>query len=120
MNVEIGAEAALFPEKEYINGIAVAVCGLHIIHNRLNFIHTRINFIHNRINFIHNRIYFIRTRLIYIIRIKHQHLISFQALSSPQLSFFLEDALRPVVTTVSHAVFCAALNIKNYSYLRLD
>jgi hypothetical protein len=24
--VEIGAEAALFPEKEYINGIAVAVC----------------------------------------------------------------------------------------------
>jgi hypothetical protein len=28
MNVEIGAEAALFPEKEY-NGIAVAVCGQH-------------------------------------------------------------------------------------------
>jgi hypothetical protein len=27
MNVEIGAEAALFPEKEYINGIAVAVPG---------------------------------------------------------------------------------------------
>jgi hypothetical protein len=25
MNVEIGAEAALFPEKEYINVIAVAV-----------------------------------------------------------------------------------------------
>jgi hypothetical protein len=25
MNVEIGAEAALFPEKEYVNGIAVAV-----------------------------------------------------------------------------------------------
>jgi hypothetical protein len=25
MNVEIGAEAALFPEKEYIKGIAVAV-----------------------------------------------------------------------------------------------
>jgi hypothetical protein len=25
MNVEIGAEAALFPEKDYINGIAVAV-----------------------------------------------------------------------------------------------
>jgi hypothetical protein len=24
MNVEIGAEAAQFPEKEYINGIAVA------------------------------------------------------------------------------------------------
>jgi hypothetical protein len=27
MNVEIGAEAAQFPEKEYINGIAVAVWG---------------------------------------------------------------------------------------------
>ncbi len=26
MNVEIGAEAALLPEKEYINGIAVALC----------------------------------------------------------------------------------------------
>jgi hypothetical protein len=26
MNGEIGAKAALFPEKEYINGIAVAVC----------------------------------------------------------------------------------------------
>jgi hypothetical protein len=25
MNVEIGAETALFPEKEYIKGIAVAV-----------------------------------------------------------------------------------------------
>ncbi len=25
MNVEIGAEAALFPEKEYISGILVAV-----------------------------------------------------------------------------------------------
>ncbi len=25
MNVEFGAEAALFPEKEYMNGIAVAV-----------------------------------------------------------------------------------------------
>jgi hypothetical protein len=25
MNAEIGAEAALFPEKEYINGIAIAV-----------------------------------------------------------------------------------------------
>jgi hypothetical protein len=26
MNVEIGAEATLFPEKKYIYGIAVAVC----------------------------------------------------------------------------------------------
>jgi len=25
MNVEIGAEAALFPEMEYLNGVAVAV-----------------------------------------------------------------------------------------------
>jgi hypothetical protein len=25
MNVEIGVEAALFPKKEYLNGIAVAV-----------------------------------------------------------------------------------------------
>ncbi len=31
MNVEIGAEAALFPEKEYIKGIFVAV---HIIDAR--------------------------------------------------------------------------------------
>jgi hypothetical protein len=30
MNVEIGTEAALFPEKEYINGIAVAVRG-HVV-----------------------------------------------------------------------------------------
>jgi hypothetical protein len=26
MNVEIGADAALFPEKEYIKGIFAAVC----------------------------------------------------------------------------------------------
>jgi hypothetical protein len=30
MNVEIGAEAAQFPEKEYINGIAVAVKVVHL------------------------------------------------------------------------------------------
>jgi hypothetical protein len=31
MNVEIGVEAAPFPEKEYINGIAVAVyVGLYV------------------------------------------------------------------------------------------
>jgi hypothetical protein len=34
MNVEIGAEAALFPEKEYINGIAVAVRGSIITQTR--------------------------------------------------------------------------------------
>jgi hypothetical protein len=31
MNVEIGAEAALFPEKEYINGIFVAVHALLLV-----------------------------------------------------------------------------------------
>jgi hypothetical protein len=39
MNVEIGAEAALFPEKEYINGIAVAVqstCDKKLPHIGLN------------------------------------------------------------------------------------
>jgi hypothetical protein len=30
MNVEIGAEAALFHEKEYINGILVAVFRVHL------------------------------------------------------------------------------------------
>jgi hypothetical protein len=35
MNVEIGAEAALFPEKEYINGIAVAV-NAKIVVNHVN------------------------------------------------------------------------------------
>jgi hypothetical protein len=34
MNVEIGAEAAQFPEKEYINGIAVAVLAEPIPCNR--------------------------------------------------------------------------------------
>jgi hypothetical protein len=32
MNVENGAEAALFPEKEYINGIAVAVYHVEILY----------------------------------------------------------------------------------------
>jgi hypothetical protein len=31
MNVEIGAEAALFPEKDYISGIFVAVPYIHCI-----------------------------------------------------------------------------------------
>jgi hypothetical protein len=31
MNVEIGAEASLFPEKKYISGIFVAVCEKHNI-----------------------------------------------------------------------------------------
>jgi hypothetical protein len=33
MNAEIGAEAALFPEKEYINGIAVAVWSFKKVSN---------------------------------------------------------------------------------------
>ncbi len=36
MNVEFGAEAALFPEKEYINGIAVAVHELFPFENIFN------------------------------------------------------------------------------------
>jgi hypothetical protein len=39
MNVEIGAEAALFPEKEYIKGIFVAVhdvSGLYVQHMEKN------------------------------------------------------------------------------------
>jgi hypothetical protein len=35
MNVEIGAEAALFPEKEYINGIAIAVCVFFSLHSTI-------------------------------------------------------------------------------------
>jgi hypothetical protein len=41
MNVEIGAEAALFPEKEYRNGIAVAVHHLSMnppVHVRLSLV----------------------------------------------------------------------------------
>ncbi len=33
MNVEIGSEAAQFPEKEYVNGIAVAVCTKYLCPN---------------------------------------------------------------------------------------
>ncbi len=40
MNVEIGAEAALFPEKEYINGIAVAVYRLANAMFRINDMYT--------------------------------------------------------------------------------
>jgi hypothetical protein len=37
MNVEIGAEAALFPEKEYIKGIFVAVwTKLHFLYIYVN------------------------------------------------------------------------------------
>ncbi len=36
MNVEIGAEAAQFPEKEYINGIAVAVYQLLYLNMKLS------------------------------------------------------------------------------------
>jgi hypothetical protein len=37
MNVEIGAEAAQFPEKKYINGIAVAVRVPNILHRKLAY-----------------------------------------------------------------------------------
>jgi hypothetical protein len=33
MNVEIGAEAALFPEKEYMNGIFIAVRARNVMLN---------------------------------------------------------------------------------------
>jgi hypothetical protein len=37
MNVEIGAEAAQFPEKEYINGIVVAVYALALVPLTVNY-----------------------------------------------------------------------------------
>jgi hypothetical protein len=40
MNVEIGAEAALFPEKEYINGIAVTVKGIPIIWGNVQIVNS--------------------------------------------------------------------------------
>jgi hypothetical protein len=47
MHVEIGAEAALFPEKEYINRIAVAVhwkwVKRVILKNNYTVIHFRLN-----------------------------------------------------------------------------
>jgi hypothetical protein len=39
MNVEFGAEAAIFPEKEYINGIAVAVYLLVALHHGIKKIY---------------------------------------------------------------------------------
>jgi hypothetical protein len=40
MNVEVGAEAALFPEKEYINGIFVTVYHKYLIRSkRLNLLY---------------------------------------------------------------------------------
>jgi hypothetical protein len=38
MNVEIGAQAALFPEKEYINGIFVAVHAFLVNGARVSFV----------------------------------------------------------------------------------
>jgi hypothetical protein len=47
MNVEIGAEAAQYPEKEYINGIAVAVGHQPFIRTFESLSHTSI-LIHHR------------------------------------------------------------------------
>jgi hypothetical protein len=38
--VKIGAEAALFPEKEYINGIAVAVWTLYISYGETGWVYS--------------------------------------------------------------------------------
>jgi hypothetical protein len=38
MNVETGAEAAQFPEKEYIDGIAVAVRSMDRVQNLRNLL----------------------------------------------------------------------------------
>jgi hypothetical protein len=39
MNVEIGAEAVIFPEKEYLRGVFVAVC-VSIVYFSYNFLKT--------------------------------------------------------------------------------
>jgi hypothetical protein len=44
MNVEIGAEAAQFPEKEYINGFSVAVRGTKTSASLLAFIIRKYDF----------------------------------------------------------------------------
>ncbi len=59
MNVEIGAEAAQFPEKEYINGIAVAVRSVPLtltyylyvtkMNNRLLYMHISVQNIYKNI-----------------------------------------------------------------------
>jgi hypothetical protein len=43
MNVEIGAEATLFPEKEYINGIAIVVCTTKAADKRVDLIGILLN-----------------------------------------------------------------------------
>jgi hypothetical protein len=54
MNVEIGAEAALFQEKEYISGIFVAVysnyigyppIGIHVRSGRLSFVKKKVKIV---------------------------------------------------------------------------
>ncbi len=47
MNVEIGAEAAVFPEKEYIKGITIAVWGALTTHYPLTNISTALLLISN-------------------------------------------------------------------------
>ncbi len=47
MNVEIGTEAPIFPEKEYINGIAVAVMAqLDVLHGGGVHTHVAVRHVH--------------------------------------------------------------------------
>jgi hypothetical protein len=48
MNVEIGAEATLFPEKVYIKGIFVAVYTLHSIQAKLTTLHSLITLLRSQ------------------------------------------------------------------------
>jgi hypothetical protein len=59
MNVEIGAEAALFPEKEYISGILVAVWN-----DKTNLMPQSIfcSNVNRRGSFLHKRAYFVDNR----------------------------------------------------------
>jgi hypothetical protein len=64
MNVEIVAEAALFPEKEYINRIAIAV---HIVHDLMRYLIHRMIFFQNKFiwcNVFHLRNFSCKTTLV--------------------------------------------------------
>ncbi len=62
--MEIGTEAAQFPEKEHINGIAVAVQDkLRLRHWLSDALATRLDLNHIRVVLIHIRLDLIHTRL---------------------------------------------------------